>query len=331
MIPLHILGDPHLGRRFQTGVPLHRLGEREAMQWQHFVRELSPLHDGELVHVCMGDLFDRTTVSNRLVLDVFEAYQTAARRSMSTTFVVLQGNHDASRDRTVASSFDLFTKLVRSSWLDEHVIIVDDQPFFESYWGFGFVPWHPFRTAREQVQFLIDSLAGRRLEAVFGHWDVEAFGDDSNLVPTDLLSLVTDRVFTGHIHLPGQFRRHGVDVTVTGSMEPYSHAEDPNGVLYRTMSLQELLEMQSSCPAVLNQLNVRVLLQEGEVLPTGVECLSLVGRRVEADAVDATALTMEDLSVLKFDTMLAASLEEAGVSKGTVAWLMETYREVAQE
>ena len=58
-----LLGDPHLGRTFVHGVPLHRRGEREVMMWRNFAQSLSNVTTP--LHICLGDLFDRAGSGNR--------------------------------------------------------------------------------------------------------------------------------------------------------------------------------------------------------------------------------------------------------------------------
>src|SRR6056297_763167 len=105
-----ILGDPHLGRRFRTGVPLHRLGHREAMKWRDF--ETSLFHGNDDLHVCIGDIFDKSNVPNAVVLKAAGLYRRAAEAMPSKTFVIIMGNHDGSRNADAASSFDVLTELL---------------------------------------------------------------------------------------------------------------------------------------------------------------------------------------------------------------------------
>ena len=101
---IKILPDPHIGRKFCTGVPLHRLGEREMSQMADLRRSLM---DGpETYHICTGDLFDRFVVPNHVLLAVYERYSVAALSRSDRQFVILRGNHDASRDVSKISSFE---------------------------------------------------------------------------------------------------------------------------------------------------------------------------------------------------------------------------------
>ena len=91
------LGDVHLGRAFVHGVPpLHRRGEREAMLWRGFAESLSNVSTP--LHICMGDLFDRAVVSYDTIVSAARLYTQAAAQFPQTKFIILRGNHDASRD-----------------------------------------------------------------------------------------------------------------------------------------------------------------------------------------------------------------------------------------
>jgi len=262
-----LLGDPHLGRRFRTGVPLHRLGERERMVWDDFRRSLRNVTTP--FHVCMGDLLDRFIVAPEIVLEAAAAYRAAPG---GTEYLVLRGNHDVSRDTTRASSFDLFKELV------PHVHVVDEVLVRGSI---AFIPFCPFTPVEEQVRQLPDGL-----EIVFMHHDFTDFGGQ-HVIPTRLLAEKGIlRVVNGHDHIARTERRHGVEVIMTGAMQPLSHAEDPDERLYVTRTLGRLEDVHDR--------NLCLLLAEGEVPPDDLDCLSLTIRRVqsvdEAEPLDITTL-----------------------------------------
>src|ERR1700676_3269686 len=93
---IKILGDPHIAKVFTNNVPLHRRGEREKMVWLQFERGLHP--EGADCHVMTGDLFDRAIVQYEALMRAASLYRVAASSYPNTTFVVMRGNHDASRD-----------------------------------------------------------------------------------------------------------------------------------------------------------------------------------------------------------------------------------------
>lgn len=289
-LSFELLGDPHLGRKFRTGVPLDRMGEREELQLQEFTDELCESSHEANLHICMGDLFDKFVVAPEIVLAAAGVYRMAASMFPQKRFIVLQGNHDTSRNSTRASSFDLFAAIVADI---ENITVVRDEPMVIGQ--FGFVPYSAFKPTAELVAQLPDNL-----DAVFGHWDVVDFGGD-NVIPTKLLAKKgIDRAYTGHDHLARIQERDGVEIFVTGSMQPYSHAEDPDGRLYRTVTLEELATLDT------RDLNIRVRLKEGETLPTDLDCLSLTAIRGETETYEVDTSDFESLDV---GQMLASVLE----------------------
>lgn len=292
-----ILGDVHLGRRFTTGVPIHRLGEREEAVWNQFTLSV---HKCETpLHVQVGDLFDAFVVDPTTVLRAAEVYLSAPR---NITYVILRGNHDASRDADKRSSFDLFEAIVSGT---NNVFVVKDNP--QHIGGYGFIPWHPFRSAADQAEILCQ--LGTHFEAVFGHWDTQSFGgSEHNLIPLKQLKPVTPHIVTGHIHMPQQYEQDGVLITVTGSMQPYSHAEDPTGEWYVTVTREQFENLDTDY----RYKNVRVVLDpnDNEPLPDR-DCLSLTLKRGEAQAVESIEV---DFAEFDLNKLFRSSLEENGVS-----------------
>lgn len=291
MTTFTVLGDTHLGRKFRTGVPLDRLGDREAMVWAQFEDELltSPK---QAIHIHMGDLFDKFVVPPEVVIDAAAIYKKAAKTYPDTTFVILEGNHDVSRDTLRRSSFDLFTALVAGA---PNIMVVSETPV--QFHGYGFVPYNAFTPTSDLVWELSDDL-----KAVFGHWDIQDWGGD-NVIPTQLLAekgITT--AYSGHDHLRRDLTRHGVDIHVVGSMQPFTHAEDDTGQWYVTLGLDEI---DGQC---LRDKNVRVLLKEGEELPVDLECLSLTAKRVVSD--EEIEIDTSDFDTFDLRTALMAAIDE---------------------
>lgn len=296
------LGDPHLGRKFETGVPLHRRGEREYMQRQKFIDSImSTTAD---VHVCLGDLFDKFIVPPEVVLFAAATYMQAAEQNPNTIFVVLRGNHDVSRNVDKASSWDLFYALVEphgNIWaVDEHPVQMENMLF---------VPYDPFHY--DYLDFHLND----EIDTVFGHFDLVDFGGH-NVAPIELFARYgVKTLINGHDHLAREFDRHGVHIVVTGSMEPFTHAEDPTGDLYVTVTLDELAKLD-----VRNK-NVRVLLKDGETLPDDLDCLSLVAKRVALDE-DRTVDTTE-FDSLDLQDMLAMNLDGLSVKDSIMSYFKD--------
>ena len=169
----------------------------------------------------------------------------------------------------------------------------------------GFVPFDPFKTAEEQVRELPDNL-----DMVFMHHDFVDFGGD-HVIPTKLLAEKgIMKVINGHDHVARTEIRHGVEVQMTGSMQPYSHAEDPDGLWYVTTTLNQLGDVRDK--------NIRLVLRTGEEAPTDLDCLSLTIVRELDPVVDA-------LEVETFD--LLEALDQALAGLEIKDELMEKFRD----
>jgi DNA repair exonuclease SbcCD nuclease subunit len=339
---IRLLGDPHLGKNFRAGVPAHRLGDREKLVWEEFVQSINQV-EGYHYHINMGDMFDKFKMPLEVIWRAAHEYRAAATKH-GCKYIIIQGNHDVSRDADRVSAFDIFAEMVKGV-PNIHVVTHKSQTMtFQVPSGHILVvPFHPFKNAEEYARELVDaqkaywagSVEPVRFLAAFGHWDIDNFGEEKtpNLVPAEILYEVTSHVFTGHVHLPTRKQvqvdqEGGVEVVGTGSMQPYTFAEDPEGRIYRTVTLAQAIQMQAT-----ENLCLRVVLQEGEELPTNVECLQMVKRR--ADAVDED----EDIEVqlMNFDlnALLADELRKAGVTNqpvidmvmGSFTSLKETYTE----
>lgn len=304
------LGDPHLGKAFLNGVPLHRRGEREAMQWEDLTRSLSEVEPGD-VHVCMGDLFDKFTVPLNVIFRAAQTYIECADHNPHVQYVALRGNHDAARDADKVSAFDIFRAIVGHQ---SNILVVAEEPVWAQ--GFIFIPWHPFKDASEMAvaaSFLTD----KPVEAVFGHWDLNSFGQvNPNLLPIDILKSMTKKIYTGHEHNARTVQAGEVEVVVTGSMQPYSHAEDPEGQLYVTLSLQEALatDVRNKC--------VRLDLQPNEEIPS-LDCLQLTVRKVGEDISENVTVDLGDLNM---ETLFAEMFATEMVPEEIGAACLERYR-----
>lgn len=275
-----LIGDPHLGRKFETGVPLHRRGERERNQLANFQEQLVQEVDAV---VMVGDLFDHPHVGFKTVLDAYIAIDAAAVATGNDIFL-LAGNHDLPRRLEVVGAFEMLEAL-----LDGHPqVTIVKRPW--AWEELAFFPWQWDTCAADQVAAIHDN---GRVEVAIGHWDLQSFGgDDSHMAPTAALKAKFGdelAIYSGHYHLPGEYEIDGHTVICTGSMEPYSHAEDPDGSLYVTLTLDELEardDLHDKC--------VRVLLAEGEELPDDLDCLSLTAKRARKEDGDVPEIELGD-------------------------------------
>lgn len=307
---IHIMGDPHLGRRFVNDVPIHRRGEREKLVRDAFDTNLvSARLLGADVHVCMGDLFDQPVVDPGAVLFAANAYIDAASASPTCHFVVIAGNHDLSRNIEQVTSFDLFAAMVGRNC--SNIIVVQDFPLTVHYGApLTFFPWSPTKPAKEMVE---EEFQGRRPKAegaVFGHWDVAGPDTNPNLIPHEQILQRTTLAVTGHDHLCRVERRGDLDVLVTGSLLPYAHGEDASGTIYKTLTKEEF---ERADPASFRDCCVRVILEPGESL-SDMEIDALQFKVVRKAAEQPASARVEFESGFDLRTLFDKVMEEGGVS-----------------
>ena len=307
---IKLLGDAHLGKSFKNGVPLHRRGEREALVWEEFWQKLSDAPE-EGVHVNLGDLFNQPHVSYDLIFDTALVYCRQAELKPLCHFIILKGNHDYTRDLEKKSAFDIFAALVSRH---ENITIITDGlvlPYGEKW--LGFVAWHPLATAEEIIRTV------GKCDVLFGHLDIHPLSDPHNLIPTKLLSeLGVTTVYTGHDHLPRIEVRDGVTINVVGSMQPYSHSEDPDELLYVT---RDLATVRANPDNYLDKC-LRIELAPGEKLDFDVDCLQLTLKKAGVEE--------EDISVQMDEFNLDRLLEESlvDIDEGIGMLVRDKYQEL---
>lgn len=312
---LKLIGDPHLGKEFANGVPLNRRGEREFQQRITFVRGLNELIEPDtgrkaLLVWCSGDLFDKFTVDNQTIFDVFHMLTDAAYRHPDVTFVIERGNHDVSRNTEEKSSFDILESMCSSI---ENIIFIQHVEYLTTPEGDNlmFVPYDAFTSASDLVasEYELMKATNNFPKAAFGHWDVEDFGNPHNLVPLTQFGKFCPIVVTGHVHKPSEIE-FSMDETewttfakalgdteatpkgkliVTGSMMPYSHGEDPKQTFYRTVTLAEYEAAIAADPRAFHDTSLRIKLQTGEEPPTNVDAYQFTWLNPEKEKVDMEA------------------------------------------
>jgi hypothetical protein len=265
---VHLIGDPHLGKKFEQGVSLRNRGKREASQFQDFRDRLEV--DADLI-IMVGDLFDHPYVGYAVVTETQQALVSAALNNPDVTYVMMAGNHDMPRNTTAVGAFHDLEERLGGRY--ENLLIARRPMVVKSV---ALFPWEWDRRADEQVS----DLAGETgILTVVGHWDLTLFDaeKDKHFVPIKELRAAFGDVplWSGHYHVPG---RYG-EVICTGSLQPYSHGEDPAGRLYLTITADEA----RSRPADdFKGKHVRVLLKPGEDLPD-LDALAVTQKRVKVD------------------------------------------------
>ncbi|WP_299791651.1 metallophosphoesterase [uncultured Marivita sp.] len=308
MTYIDIMGDPHLGKTFVHGVPLHRRGDREAMVWEAFRANLEAAESD--LHVCVGDLFERPIVPYDAILKAADIYRKVASDKPQTKFVILRGNHDCLvRDLERASAFDLFARLVSDV---PNIIVVSDVVMIDGYLFVGYDPVTPLADRITEDH--------RAAKAAFFHAETEGYGKDFNVIPFERLAELDIRqVYNGHEHKPARCIKHGVDVTVVGSLQPYAHGEEIDDTLYVTLTLSELAtagDLSKKC--------VRILLEPGETLDQEIDCLQLTIKRnadVEAEVGEVT------LGEFDIDALFKQAFAEANVSEDLTNTMLQRFHE----
>lgn len=314
---IKIIGDPHLGRKFIRGVPLHRRGEREKMQRQAF---LDALYAPQDINVCIGDIFDTFAADYNTLLWLTSEYRACAHTHQKKEFYILRGNHDISKDLGKISAFDVFQELVIDV---ENINVMEIPDYVETPSNnLCFLPWDPIRSAREQVELLISQFDSPEGCVFFTHMDLDSFGgDDHNLMPYDLLeSLKPEAVFNGHVHKPEK-RIYSKDLVIhnVGSLQPYAHGEEVDDSLYVTVDLATF-ELD---PAAYKNRCVRILLSPGETLPEDIDVLQLTVKRItEVNDEEIDEVEIEDFD---FNVLFMKKLSEAGVNKTIVDELWASF------
>ena len=262
---IQTVGDIHLGRKYHNGVPIHMRGQMEKLQREKFTELLST--GGVEGFVLVGDTFDSYIVDPADVEFAASGILGAARGNPDIWFVVLGGNHDESKDTTKKSSFDLFKLIIKEANLD-NIHLIEKPTVFK---GMGFISWSATYSAKELAEQLVSSVSvsgSNALAAVFGHWDVvlPSNANHYNMVPTEQLKAVTQKIVTGHVHRPDTVERDGIEITLTGSILPLSHGEEiDSDEMFYTVTKDEY----EADPKKYERKFVRFVLNEDEELPEG--------------------------------------------------------------
>jgi len=316
---VRLIGDPHFGKKFVNGVPLERRGEREAEQAASFFNLMNELEGPDGVEVkeviIMGDLFDSFTVDNEVLIRVYELMlQAAFNHEGNVHYSVLMGNHDGSRNLDEISSFEILERMLlhipNVSFIrkKKEVILSDNEKILLCPYDF-FIP-----TAEGFANFKGSYVA------VLGHWDVITVENKHNAIPVEELSKGTKLIITGHDHTRRTIPHGDVTVMVTGSMQPYSHGEDPTGILYVTKTLDEY----EADPTLYHNKCLRLKLKAGEFPPEDVDALQFTYQYVTVAEIEETEVKMEEFS---FKTLFEETFKANGLDQATIDVQWANYTE----
>lgn len=308
-----LIGDPHIGRVFKTGVPLHRLGEREKMVQDQLALEL--LSNDDTPIIIMGDLFDKYSIPDSLVLWLSEVLNEATSWKKIYN---LRGNHCVSKDINKKGSFDVLERLCPDVTFVNTSHLISLPQHAGSLILFGY---DAFKSAKELAEEIPDNL---NYLAAFGHYDLTAHGEDThNLIPAEVLARKgVTKVYTGHIHKPQTVTLFGLPVQAVGSLQPYAHGEELEGeTLYQTLGKEEVEELLAENENHFEDVNLRVLVASGEAWVEAVpNCLSFQVKMLAADADDLADL---EVGYEEFSTANILNKNLVGVSENLVGFIHE--------
>jgi predicted phosphodiesterase len=258
---LRLIGDPHITRKFVMNVPLSRRGEREELLFHDFEKRL---YEGDEEYLVMvGDLLERPVCSLADLYRIADIILAAARLQPNRLIILLAGNHDRSAQAGDYGAFDilkLFHQVYPNLFIFTEPAVIGD---------LGLFPWQWDRTALEQIE----DMKGEEFSIAIGHWDLVAYDEmhkDHFCPAQELVAMGAKEIYSGHWHVAGDYVIDGITVHCTGSMQPMTHSEDPDGKMYVTLTLDEYQEADHS---TFKNKYVRVILPRGENPDALSDCL----------------------------------------------------------
>lgn len=224
------IGDPHMGRQFSNISP-----EKQAWFSERQWETLREFFDNQTMPiVIVGDLFDKFTVSDAIKARLLDLL---SKTKGEHEIYILMGNHDSSKNTALVSSFDL-VKSVVDSWDLPHLYMLKEPMRMLHDPTILLVPWSATQTLSEYYPTMVQQYP----KTVVTHLDRLSYGDHEsrNMIPFESLELWgAKQVINGHEHTPYQGFYGSISYHGTGSMLPYSHAEDPEGTWFRTLTVEQ--------------------------------------------------------------------------------------------
>jgi DNA repair exonuclease SbcCD nuclease subunit len=315
-VSLQTIGDPHLGREFRTNINLSRRGEKEESVWNSFENLLTPLDTKVKYIALVGDLFDTFAVKAEVVLKAFDYIVEAANKNTDIEYLIIPGNHDLSKDKTKASSYEILYRLLLLSDLPNVTIVYDEHYLFEdndnnvSIFCTAYDPFENTELDDKFIKQLTKSKADNKI-ITLGHFDGFEINGKGYL-PTPKMKELSDLIVSGHEHTYKEIKDPECNVLFTGSMQPYSHAEDPDSDMYITITPKLLEDLDTS---VFKDMFVRILCEADYVLPERFDCISLTYKLDESKVVKTVEVEKEeneidvDLDTLTYEQKLVLALE----------------------
>lgn len=309
------IGDPHLGRKFNSAHPEHR-PMLEEKQWDVFKSLLTNEYP---VKIIMGDIFDKAKVDEAVILKTAEIIKAKTGR-----LFLLEGNHDSSKTALEKTSFDVLVELLA----DEVGIIIirGVETFCIGSLNVSMIGWEYHRNIREQI---IDYLPCDS-DYVFMHVDYESFSQSlDNCVPFDLLKEKNVKcVVNGHEHLPKQTTIEGIEYIGTGSLIPFDRSQqsaDDSGT-YADLFVT-IKEGDDLFDLFVEDKIVYFEYENPDDIPE-IKCLGLVLKKQKSETEDVVLVEVGDLSIA---ALLQKAGEQTGLSQDIIEDLIVELNEAESE
>lgn len=302
---IQLIGDPHFGKTFKTGVPSSKIGLREKSQFEDFKNLLLTNDVNE--YVIVGDLFDKFSVPNNILLQIKDLLLTIFLKKPHLKCHIICGNHDLSKDKTKVSSFEIFSHLINENPLLTNVFVYTKSTLYTyvdkkgpTNLKFYFDAYDPFYEETDLNEKFINNFSNK-IETndkiiSFGHWD-DPRKKEGYLPPKSLID-VSFSLVSGHYHIPEKIKINKKEFFYTGSLQPYNHGEDLESILYETISYSDLEDLFKNKKInkikKLEQKNVRVNCYPGYIFPYTLDCMSFIYNNI----LDIPKEITEDFEVI---------------------------------
>lgn len=319
---IQTIGDPHLGRNYRNN-NRDRLGDREKSIRISFLHLLNEPSD---ITVILGDLFDKVSVTNEWFSFSIKALSLFAEKNPEKKLIILNGNHDLTKDVHRVSSFKLLEKYFKLNDTYPNIIFLDnitDYIYLDKYnTSLCFTNYDPFSSLDDlQIPVLRLFEQTSTFKIAFGHFEVDDFGSDKYInrqIPNTLLDNF-DLVVTGHIHKPYSTKIKNADILVVGSMQPYAFGEEiqEDGDLYVTINIDELKGILEKTPNYFENSNVRILYTKGDELLPPFNCYSVIYKQLVSETNDLNSI-LKDVDNISFSSMFLESLVKNKTEENSV-------------
>lgn len=315
---LQAIGDTHLGRVFKSDIRLERRGEYESLQRDRLDQLLNTPKNPELdgsnfARFQAGDWFDKPVVSLESILyskNILEDYaQETFKNPVPVPLVVISGNHDDAKNISDVTAWGLLANMLNNSTYNrsKFVRFVKDSYVLQFKNGeqILFIGWNISKNACEVLIEAKDQ--GFNPTTVVCHLDKISYGNEDNVIPYEFFAHHGIKmVISGHEHKPYYFHDHGMEIIGTGSLLPFSHAEDDGENIYMTFnSLDEFKDYASENDV--EHKHVRLILdsedRERILELSDVNSLSLkvVKKGVDLSAIEMSEGEIEQVAIEAYD------------------------------